>query len=128
MPKRSVPSGLKRASGMLMSPVGPAFAKEVTQHATTPTQHARKRRIAPLQRCLPSPSQKRGNAGRAPRSGPEDTRRKAQPGELELRAFMHLQKQQNPARVSLAGFRKYSVWKPLVVGRGLRARRRDSRY
>jgi hypothetical protein len=33
---------------MLMSPVGPAFAKEDTQHATTPIQHAGKRRIAPF--------------------------------------------------------------------------------
>jgi hypothetical protein len=48
MPKRKVPSGLKRASGMLMSPVGSAFAKEDTQHATTPIQHAGKRRIAPF--------------------------------------------------------------------------------
>src|SRR5882762_6184019 len=49
MPKRRVPSGLKRASGMLMSPVGPAVAKEDRIHAITPIQHARKRRIAPCQ-------------------------------------------------------------------------------
>src|SRR6267154_2790698 len=49
MPKRRVPSGLKRASGMLMSPVGPAVAKEDRFHAITPIQHARKRRIAPCQ-------------------------------------------------------------------------------
>src|SRR6266853_6396909 len=49
MPKRRVPSGLKRASGMLMSPVGPAVAKEDAQHAINPVQHARKRRIAPCQ-------------------------------------------------------------------------------
>src|SRR6266446_6197441 len=49
MPKRRVPSGLKRASGMLMSPVGPAIAKEDRAHATTPIQHARKRRITPCQ-------------------------------------------------------------------------------
>src|SRR6266849_11082910 len=52
MPKRKVPSGLKRASGMLMSPVGPggpAFAREDAQHAINPVQHARKRRIAPCQ-------------------------------------------------------------------------------
>src|SRR5229473_8013372 len=47
MPKRRVPSGLKRASGMLMSPVGPAVAKEDRLHAITPIHHARKRRIAP---------------------------------------------------------------------------------
>src|SRR5437867_1064282 len=47
MPKRKVPSGLKRASGMLMSPVGPAFARVDTPHAIVPIQHARKRRIAP---------------------------------------------------------------------------------
>src|SRR5713101_5169553 len=49
MPKRKVPSGLKRASGMLMSPVGPAVAKEDRLHAITPIQHARKRRITPCQ-------------------------------------------------------------------------------
>src|SRR2546425_2697922 len=49
MPKRRVPSGLKRASGMLMSPVGPAIAKEDRPHAITPIQHARKRRITPCQ-------------------------------------------------------------------------------
>src|SRR6267378_1867933 len=49
MPKRRVPSGLKRASGMLMSPVGAAVAKEDRFHAITPIQHARKRRIAPCQ-------------------------------------------------------------------------------
>src|SRR5712664_4503897 len=49
MPKRKVPSGLKRASGILMSPVGPAIAKEDRPHAITPIQHARKRRIAPCQ-------------------------------------------------------------------------------
>src|SRR6266849_4120416 len=49
MPKRKVPSGLKRASGMLMSPVGPAIAKEDRPHAVTPIQHARKRRITPCQ-------------------------------------------------------------------------------
>src|SRR5947207_11060249 len=47
MPKRKVPSGLKRASGMLMRPVGPAVAKEDRPHAITPVQHAGKRRIAP---------------------------------------------------------------------------------
>src|SRR5256885_4111359 len=47
MPKRKVPSGLKRASGMLMSPVGPAVASEDRPHAITPVQHAGKRRIAP---------------------------------------------------------------------------------
>src|SRR2546427_503870 len=49
MPKRKVPSGLKRASGMLMSPVGPAIAKEDRPHAITPIQHAIKRRITPCQ-------------------------------------------------------------------------------
>src|SRR6266853_3445857 len=49
MPKRNVPSGLKRASGMLMSPVGPAIAKEDRPHAITPIQHAIKRRITPCQ-------------------------------------------------------------------------------
>src|SRR6266853_2071357 len=49
MPNRKVPSGLKRASGMLMSPVGPAVAKEDRLHALTPIQHTRKRRI-PLAR------------------------------------------------------------------------------
>src|SRR5882762_10104567 len=49
MPKRKVPSGLKRASGMLMSPVGLAIAKEDRPHAITPVQHARKRRITPCQ-------------------------------------------------------------------------------
>src|SRR6266571_5394385 len=49
MPKRKVPSGLKRAAGMLISPVGPAIAKEDRLHAITPIQHARKRRIAPCQ-------------------------------------------------------------------------------
>src|SRR6266705_5440061 len=63
MPNLKVPSESNRASGMLISPVDPICAKEDAQHASTPTQHARKRRIAPLQRCLPSPSQKRGNAG-----------------------------------------------------------------
>src|SRR5437773_10132273 len=49
MPKRNVPSGLKRASGILISPVGPAIAKEGRPHAITPIQHARKRRITPCQ-------------------------------------------------------------------------------
>src|SRR5437899_12863198 len=49
MPKRRVPSELKRASGMLMSPVGPAMAKEDRFHAIAPIQHARKRRITPCQ-------------------------------------------------------------------------------
>src|SRR6267143_3498575 len=49
MPKRRVPSGLKRASGMLMSPVGLAIAKEDRPHAITPIQHARKRRMTPCQ-------------------------------------------------------------------------------
>src|SRR5216683_5909729 len=78
MPKRKVPSGLKRASGMLMSPVGPAFATEDTQHAATPTQHARKRRMAPFCRI----------------------------GEVELRVYAPA-KATNPARSTLAGFWKY---------------------
>src|SRR6266496_2643725 len=78
MPKRKVPSGLKRASGMLMSPVGPAFATEDAQHAATPTQHARKRRMAPFCRIA----------------------------EVELRVYAPA-KATNPARLTLAGSWKY---------------------
>src|SRR6266568_5914522 len=49
MPKRKVPSGLKRASGMLISPVGPAVTREDRFHAITPIQYVRRRRIAPCQ-------------------------------------------------------------------------------
>src|SRR5258708_9081468 len=67
MPKRRVPSGLKRASGMLMSPVGPAIAKEERLHAITASQHARERRIAPwrMERFHPRNAASAGSGARA---------------------------------------------------------------
>src|SRR6266436_545003 len=99
MPKRNVPSGLKRASGMLMSPVGPAIAKEDRAHATTPIQHARKRRITPCQ-MERFPLRNAASAGPCARARRDF-------------AFPRLYQKQNPARISLAGFREYWVWKPL---------------
>src|SRR5712671_1712504 len=98
MPKRRVPSGLKRASGMLMSPVGPAVAKEDRLHAITPIQHARTRRIAPCQmeRFHLRNAASAGPCARARRDFP-----RLYPKNKTLPGF------------SPAGFREYWVWKPL---------------
>src|SRR2546427_7238338 len=99
MPKRKVPSGLKRASGMLISPVGPAIAKEGRPHAITPIQHARKRRITPCQ-------MERFHLRNAASAGPGARARRDF-------ALPRLYQKTKPCQDFLAGFREYWVWKPL---------------
>src|SRR6266853_3648675 len=111
MTKRKVPSGLKRASGMLMSPVGPAFARVDTPHAIVPIQDARKRRMTPCEMDTLSRSTPIVLEARAPVPALAAGGDKKE-GEWwfavcrfprTMRVPRRLQKQQNPAKATLAG-------------------------
>src|SRR6266852_4774685 len=115
MPKRKVPSGLKRASGMLMSPVGPAVAKEDRPHAITPIQHARKRRITPCQ-------MERSHLRNAASAGPGARAR----SDFALPRLY--QKNKTLPGFPWQGSASTESGNRLVAGAVIRTRRGDSRY